>query len=84
MPRSFVEQALARCSVDAVKFWFNCNPRAVPLVLSGVGAKAAGEACAALHFTMADNYSLSEDTKQRYERLYSGVCSTTVTSGAVW
>ena len=26
MPRSFVEQALARCSVEGAKFWFNCNP----------------------------------------------------------
>ena len=26
MPRSFVEQALARCSVNGSKFWFNCNP----------------------------------------------------------
>ena len=26
MPRSFVEQALARCSLDGSKLWFNCNP----------------------------------------------------------
>ncbi|MCC8016593.1 MAG: PBSX family phage terminase large subunit, partial [Clostridiales bacterium] len=26
MPRSFVEQALARCSLEDAKFWFNCNP----------------------------------------------------------
>ena len=26
MPRSFVEQALARCSVEGSRFWFNCNP----------------------------------------------------------
>mgnify|MGYP002562712297 FL=1 len=26
MPRSFVEQALARCSVTGSKLWFNCNP----------------------------------------------------------
>ena len=26
MPRSFVEQALARCSAEGAKFWFNCNP----------------------------------------------------------
>ena len=25
MPRSFVEQALARCSVKGSKMWFNCN-----------------------------------------------------------
>ena len=26
MPRSFVEQAIARCSVKGSKLWFNCNP----------------------------------------------------------
>lgn len=26
MPRSFVEQAVARCSVTGSKLWFNCNP----------------------------------------------------------
>ena len=26
MPRSFVEQAIARCSLDRSKMWFNCNP----------------------------------------------------------
>lgn len=26
MPRSFVEQASARCSVSGSKLWFNCNP----------------------------------------------------------
>ncbi|MBR6789765.1 MAG: terminase family protein, partial [Oscillospiraceae bacterium] len=27
MPRSFVEQALARCSVEGARFWFSCNPQ---------------------------------------------------------
>ena len=26
MPRSFVEQAVARCSVRGSRLWFNCNP----------------------------------------------------------
>ncbi len=26
MPRSFVEQAVARCSKEGSKLWFNCNP----------------------------------------------------------
>ena len=26
MPRSFVEQACARCSVEGARFWFSCNP----------------------------------------------------------
>lgn len=74
MPRSFVEQAIARCSVDGSKFWFNCNPEGPShwfyqeWVLKPLDKKVLH-----LHFTMADNLSLSEDTKQRYERLYGGV-----------
>ncbi|WP_347272241.1 hypothetical protein [Paenibacillus sp. N3/727] len=26
MPQSFVNQAMARCSVEGRKYWFNCNP----------------------------------------------------------
>ena len=26
MPRSFVEQASARCSVEGSRLWFSCNP----------------------------------------------------------
>lgn len=41
MPRSFVEQALTRCSVDGAKLWFSCNPDSpTALVLSGVGKTA--------------------------------------------
>lgn len=74
MPRSFVEQALARCSVTGSTFWFNCNP-------GGPGhwfykewvQKNVEKNVLYLHFTMEDNYSLSNTTRQRYERLYSGV-----------
>ena len=31
MPRSFVEQALARCSVSGAKFWFNCILKTVAI-----------------------------------------------------
>lgn len=74
MPRSFVEQALARCSVDGSKFWFNCNPEGPShWFYQEWVLKPLEKRVLHLHFTMADNYSLSEDTKQRYERLYSGV-----------
>ena len=74
MPQSFVEQALARCSVDGAKFWFNCNPEN-PMhwfrqewILQPDKHNALH-----LHFMMTDNPSLSEETRQRYERTYSGV-----------
>lgn len=74
MPRSFVEQALARCSVDGSKFWFNCNPEG-PLHWFNVEWVEQPEAHNALrlHFTMADNPSLTQKIRERYESMYSGV-----------
>ena len=73
MPRSFVEQALARCSVAGSKFWFNCNPEYPghwfyrDWILKAKARKTLYQ-----HFTMDDNPSLSESLKERYKRLYSG------------
>ena len=73
MPRSFVEQALARCSVSGSKFWFNCNPEYPAHWFYQEWIKKAEEKNALyLHFTMKDNPSLSKETVRRYERLYSG------------
>lgn len=74
MPRSFVEQALARCSVSGSKFWFNCNPEYPAHWFYQEWIKKREEKNALyLHFTMKDNPSLSKETIKRYERLYSGV-----------
>ena len=73
MPRSFVEQALARCSVKGSKMWFNCNPENpqhwfhTEWIL-----KAKEKNCLYLHFTMEDNPSLSPAIIKRYKSLYSG------------
>ncbi len=73
MPRSFVEQALARCSVDGAKFWFNCNPEHPQhWFYQEWIKKAAQRNCLYLHFLMRDNPSLSEGVIRRYESLYSG------------
>ena len=74
MPRSFVEQACARCSVTGSRLWFNCNP-------AGPGhwfyrtwiLEAEKRNCLRLHFTMEDNPSLTAEIRQRYARLYTGV-----------
>ena len=74
MPKSFVEQAVARCSVEGSRFWFNCNPEypqhwfRVEWILGRKSKNAYY-----LRFTMDDNPSLSEKMKQRYRSLYSGV-----------
>ncbi len=73
MPRSFVEQALARCSVTGSKFWFNCNPENPRHWFYNEWIKKAKEKnCLYLHFLMEDNPSLSDTIKKRYESLYSG------------
>ncbi|MCM1505721.1 MAG: PBSX family phage terminase large subunit [Ruminococcus flavefaciens] len=73
MPRSFVEQALARCSVNNSKMWFNCNPDNPSHWFYNEWIKKAKEKNALyIHFTMDDNPSLSQKLKNRYKRLYSG------------
>ena len=74
MPRSFVEQACARCSVAGSRLWFNCNP-------AGPGhwfyrtwiLEAEQKNCLRLTFTMEDNPSLTPKIRQRYKKLYTGV-----------
>ena len=73
MPRSFVEQASARCSVSGSKLWFNCNPDHPNHWFYREWIRKTKEKHALyLHFTMADNPSLSKRVRQRYERMYSG------------
>ena len=74
MPRSFVEQACARCSVAGSRLWFNCNP-------AGPGhwfyktwiLEAEKRNCLRLHFLMEDNPSLTQAIRKRYQNLYTGV-----------
>ena len=74
MPRSFVEQACARCSVAGSRIWFNCNPAGPNHWLYREWVlKAEEKNCLRLHFTMKDNPGLTKAIQQRYERLYSGV-----------
>lgn len=74
MPRSFVEQALARCSVEGARLWFSCNPDTPEHWFYKDWIKRAQERNSLyLHFAMRDNPSLSEKVLKRYESLYSGV-----------
>jgi PBSX family phage terminase large subunit len=73
MPRSFAEQALARCSLEGARFFFNCNPEH-PLHWfrqEWLLKKDEKNACY-IHFEMRDNPSLSPQVLKRYETLYSG------------
>nr|DAN41051.1 MAG TPA: large terminase [Caudoviricetes sp.] len=74
MPRSFVEQALARCSVTGAKMWFNCNPEnPMHWFRQEWIIKADEKNAMHIHFLMEDNPSLDENTRERYRRMYSGV-----------
>lgn len=75
MPQSFVNQAMARCSVEGAKYWLNCNP---------AGSKEhwfykewiedwRNKKALVLNFTIDDNPSLSEETKNRYKNQFRGV-----------
>lgn len=74
MPRSFVEQALARCSLSDARLWFNCNPENPHHWFYEEWIKKSHtKNCLYLHFTMDDNPSLSEKVRNRYKSIYSGV-----------
>ena len=73
MPRSFVEQALARCSVPQSKMWFSCNPDKPSHWFYREWILMAKQKNALyLHFTMEDNASLTPEIRARYERMYDG------------
>ena len=72
--KSFVEQALARCSVEGSKFWFSCNPSTPEHWFYKEWVLKAKEKNALhLHFVMHDNPSLSKEMLERYENIYTGV-----------
>lgn len=74
MPQSFVNQALARCSVKGSKYWFNCNPEGPNhwFKVEWID-KAKEKNILHLHFTMDDNPSLDAETKERYSKMFVGV-----------
>lgn len=74
IPRSFVEQAMGRCSVNGAKYWFTLNP-ASPFhwfkeeVLNRLDERNGFS----MKFTMEDNPSLNEHTMERYKRMFTGL-----------
>lgn len=74
MPRSFVEQAMTRCSVEGSRFWFSCNPSTPThwFYEEWICDKKEKNALY-LHFKMTDNPSLSEKKLKQYETYFKGV-----------
>lgn len=73
-PKSFVDQAIGRCSEDGWKFWMNCNPagphhfiRDEYLTEEEMKKKRVYH----LHFTMDDNLSISPKRKEEYKNAWA-------------
>lgn len=74
MPESFVNQALARCSVEGARVWFSCNPDHPQHWFKKEWIDKRVEHNALyLHFEMTDNPSLSKKKLEWYQSTYSGV-----------
>ena len=73
-PKSFVEQACARCSIDGSKLWFNCNPASPQhwFYVDWVCDPKKHNAIR-IHFLLEDNPSLTERIIERYKSMYTGV-----------
>ena len=73
MPRSFVEQALARCSVTGSRMWFSCNPESpAHWFYQEWVLKAEEKNALRLQFTMEDNPGLSPQVRERYASTFQG------------
>ena len=74
MPQSFVQQALARCSVDGARIWFSCNPDSPKHWFYTDWILRSEERNALyLRFSMEDNPSLSQKVLERYKKSFAGV-----------
>lgn len=74
MARSFVEQAVTRCSVSGSRLWFNCNPESSEhWFYKEWILKSEDKNALHLHFMMEDNFSLAQETKDMYERSFSDI-----------
>lgn len=74
MPRSFVEQAMGRCSVEGAKYWFNCNPEGPQhWFYKEIVMQAEDKKFLRLHFRLEDNLSLSQETIDRYNNMFTGI-----------
>ena len=72
-PKSFVDQAVARCSVDGWKFWMNCNPAGPHHFIRDeylLPEEKKKKKVYHLHFTMDDNLSISERRKEEYKNAW--------------
>lgn len=74
MPKSFVEQALARAiSFDRPKYFFNCNPESPNHYFYKEWIETERPGTKHIHFLLEDNPILTERMIERTKAMYSGV-----------
>ena len=84
MPESFYNQITARLSVEGAKVWTTSNPsNPQHWFYKNVICKLEDMNGLYVHFTMDDNPSLSDDVKERYKSMYSGVWAKRFIEGLV-
>lgn len=65
---------IGRCSVDGARIWLNCNPEnPAHYVKTELIDRAEEKRIYHLHFLMDDNLTLSQQTRDKYYRMFSGV-----------
>ena len=73
MPQSFVEQAVARCSVTGSRLWFSCNPESPSHWFYREWIlKAEEKGALRIPFSMEDNPGLSPQVLERYRTMFEG------------
>lgn len=73
MPRSFVEQAMARTlSYENAKIWFNCNPENPQHWFYNEWIKTPRKSLKHLHFLMEDNPIMSAESIAKTKTMYTG------------
>lgn len=74
MPESFVNQGIARCSVDGAKVWMNCNPEGTThYIKRRFIDNHVKRGYIYSHFDMEDNLTLSAERRQFYEKQWTGL-----------
>jgi PBSX family phage terminase large subunit len=70
----FREQAIGRCSHERARIWMNCNPETPyhPIKTEYID-RAEDKKILHLFFTLDDNLTLPQRTKDRYKRMFTGL-----------
>ncbi len=73
-PENFVSTMIDRCSIEDSRHWWNCNPQGPKhhLKVEYID-KAEEKRVFRLNFQLDDNLTLSEQIKDRYRRIHSGM-----------